>query len=185
MRIAAICSTLLLSSAPALAQTATECDQPAAAWLFCEDFEDVASGFDAWFAQSPFAECNGCPGGTNDPLRILLDGDAQNAHTGTGSLHMPADAAANYRGASLTFRSCANQKQAGCTPLTGYDQLYFRAWVQLASDHQYVHHFMSIAGTQPNNYWDSDGNAGCRPNGYRAAGTTTRQATTARSHFSA
>jgi hypothetical protein len=44
------------------------------------------------------------------------------------------------------------------------------AHVFLAEDHEYVHHFLSLAGTQPDKYWDCDGNAGCRPNGYRAAG---------------
>src|SRR5690606_29209503 len=44
--------------------------------------------------------------------------------------------------------------------------------VKRAPDHAYVHHFLSISGTRPQSYWESDGNAGCRPNGYRAAGTT-------------
>jgi hypothetical protein len=42
----------------------------------------------------------------------------------------------------------------------------------LAEDHQLVHHFLEIAGTRPDRYWESDGNAGCRPNGSRWAGTT-------------
>jgi hypothetical protein len=44
--------------------------------------------------------------------------------------------------------------------------------VRLAEDHEYVHHFLSLAGTRSDRYWDADGNAGCRPNGTRAAGTT-------------
>lgn len=165
----ALVSSILLAAAPA---RATECDSSQPEWLFCEDFEQGNLGWDAWYAQSPFIECNGCPDGTNDPDRIRLDGDAANAYDGDWSLFMPAAAAAGYRGASLTFRSCAGEMRSGCTPLVGYDTLYYRAWVKLASDHAYVHHFMSIGGTRPSNYWDGDGNAGCRPNGYRAAGTT-------------
>jgi hypothetical protein len=148
---------------------ATECDAPSSDWLMCEDFEGGAAGWADWFSASPFVECNGCPDGVPDPGRIALS--ESEAHTGTWSLHMPGAASANYRGASLTYRTCEGQKQPGCT-LTGYDQLYYRAWVKLAPEHAYVHHFMSIAGTRPNGYWESDGNAGCRPNGYRAAGTT-------------
>jgi hypothetical protein len=84
---------------------------------------------------------------------------------------MPAEAGAGYQGGALTFRSCAAEKRPGCR-LTGYEELYFRTWVRLAEDHEYVHHFLEIAGTRPNAYWESDGNAGCRPNGTRWAGTT-------------
>jgi hypothetical protein len=84
---------------------------------------------------------------------------------------MPAAASANYQGASLIYRSCAGAKQQNCT-LVGRDELYYRAWVKLAPDHQYVHHFMSLGGTRPDDYWGSDGGAGCRPNGQDAAGTT-------------
>lgn len=154
------------------AAAASECDNPAPDWLACEDFEGGGQGWQAWFAGSPFTECNGClTGGDNDPERIQLLEDASQAHDGSWSLYLPATAAAGYRGASLTWRNCDGQKRAGCN-LLGEDQLHFRTWVRLAPDHQYVHHFLSVAGTQPSNYWDSDGNAGCRPNGYRAAGTT-------------
>ncbi len=166
-----LCAAISFAALPAAAQP-SECDSPDADWLFCEDFEQGGLGWEAWFAQSPFVECLGCSGGSDNPDRIMLDGDPARAMEGDWSLYMPAEAAADYRGASLGFRSCEGTKQVGCTPLTGYDQLYYRAWLFLAADHQYVHHFMSIAGTRPNNYWDSDGNAGCRPNGYRAAGTT-------------
>lgn len=150
---------------------ASECDNPAPAWLMCEDFEQGGLGWEQWFGQSPFVECNGCPGGVADPDRIQLLEDPAAAHDGDWSLHLPAAAAANYTGASLTYRTCDGPGQQGC-PLLGYDDLYFRSWVRLAADHQYVHHFLSIAGTQPDEYWGADGNAGCRPNGYRAAGTT-------------
>lgn len=137
----------------------------------CEDFEAGGLGWQAWFEQSPFLECNGCPNGQNDPNRIQLLDDAAAAHDGDWSLYMPAAAEANYLGAALTYRTCNGSAQQGCM-LTGHDDLYFRTWVKLAADHQYVHHFLSIAGTQPDEYWGADGNAGCRPNGYRAAGTT-------------
>jgi MYXO-CTERM domain-containing protein len=148
---------------------ASECDAPESQWLACEDFEDGEQGWSSWFEQSAFVECNGCPDGQNDPARIRLANDE--AHDGQWSLHMPAEASAGYRGASLTWRSCDGEKQPGCS-LTGYEQLYWRAWVKLGADHQYVHHFMSIAGTRPDQYWGADGTAGCRPNGQRAAGTT-------------
>ncbi len=116
-------------------------------------------------------ECNGCPGGTNDPARIRLLDDPGAAHSGRWSLHLPAEAAAGYQGASLTYRSCVGDKRPGCQ-LEGHEALFLRTWVRLAEDHQYVHHFLELAGTRPNAYWESDGNAGCRPNGYRWAGTT-------------
>jgi MYXO-CTERM domain-containing protein len=84
---------------------------------------------------------------------------------------MPAEAAAEYQGAAMTYRTCSGDPAQGCA-LEGHAQLYFRTWVKLDADHQYVHHFLSVAGTQPDEYWGADGNAGCRPNGYRAAGTT-------------
>jgi hypothetical protein len=151
---------------------ASECDTPQGTWLLCEDFEAGGAGWASWFAQSPFVECLGCSGSTNDPARIQLLDDPAAAHDGHGSLYMPAAASASYQGASLTYRSCAGTPQAGCNPLVNYDELYFRAWVKLAADHAYVHHFMSVGGTQPDGYWDGDGTAGCRPNGQDAAGTT-------------
>ncbi|KIG16641.1 Chitinase [Enhygromyxa salina] len=164
-----ICATLTLAwASPALA---SPCDDPQPAWLMCEDFEQGGLGWQQWFDQSAFVECDGCPDGVNDPDRIQLLADPAAAHDGDWSLHLPAAAAANYRGASLAYRTCNGSGEQGCL-LTGHDELYFRSWVRLADDHQYVHHFLSIAGTQPDEYWGADGNAGCRPNGYRAAGTT-------------
>ncbi|MFO7563642.1 MAG: MYXO-CTERM sorting domain-containing protein [Enhygromyxa sp.] len=169
-RLALVVGLPLLTLAPGVA-AASPCDDPHPAWLMCEDFEQGGLGWAAWFDQSPFLECNGCPEGQNDPDRILLLEDSAAAHDGDWSLHMPAGAAADYRGASLTYRTCNGTAQQGCL-LSGHDELYFRTWVKLAADHQYVHHFLSIAGTQPDEYWGADGNAGCRPNGQRAAGTT-------------
>ncbi len=170
MKLAAVSSSLLLGLLVASEASAGTCDDPEPEWLACEDFEGGARGWSAWFTDSPFIDCLGCSdGNAENPDRIMLT-DAE-AHEGSWSLYMPAAAAAQYQGASLAYRSCAGDQHPGCT-LNGYDRLYFRAWVKLAEDHQYVHHFLSLAGTRPDGYWDADGNAGCRPNGYRAAGTT-------------
>ncbi len=167
MEIALAVAIVSAGASPA----AADCADPAPEWLACEDFELGSLGWDAWFAQSPWVECNGCADGTSNPDRILLVQDSGQAHTGNWSLYLPAAAAANYQGASLAFRSCAGAKQQGCS-LTNYDQLYFRVWVKLAPDHQMVHHFLALGGTRPDAFWESEGNAGCRPNGYRAAGAT-------------
>lgn len=159
---------LTVASTPS---SAGECDTPQAAWLFCEDFEKGGLGWSDWFSQSPFVQCIGCNSEGNNPARIQLLQDGAQAHQGQWSLYMPAEASVNYQGAALAFRSCAGEKRSGCA-LRGYEQLYYRAWVKLAPDHQYVHHFMSVGGTRPDGYWEGDGNAGCRPNGVRAAGTT-------------
>jgi hypothetical protein len=150
---------------------ASECDTPQPEWIACEDFEQGGLGWQSWFEQSIFTECNGCNAGVNNSNRIRLTDLAEDVYTGQWALHMPADSAAGYQGASLTFRSCDGEKQAGCQ-LTGYEKLHFRTWLKLAPDHQYVHHFLALAGTRLNAYWESDGNAGCRPNGFRWAGTT-------------
>jgi hypothetical protein len=152
-------------------RAATECDEMAPAWLACDGFEAGSSGWQPWFEQSPWVECNGCPDGLNNPSRIRLAGEPGAAHSGDWALHMPAGEAAGWQGASLTYRDCDGQKRPGCR-LNGHDTLYFRTWVKLAPDHEYVHHFLEIAGTRPNAYWESDGNAGCRPDGERWAGTT-------------
>lgn len=160
---------LILCFNPSMA--ALNCNNPQSEWIACEDFENGHLGWPNWFTQSAFVSCNGCSNNQNDPARIRLTDNSGETHTGDWALYMPAEASANYRGASLTFRSCSGQKRTGC-PLTGYEKLHFRTWIKLASDHEYVHHFLAIAGTRPNAYWESDGNAGCRPNGVRWAGTT-------------
>jgi hypothetical protein len=157
-------------TAMASVASASPCDQTDPAWLMCEDFEDGDLGWEAWFSQSPWVECDGCPGGVADPDRIRLENDPEAAHDGDWSLHLPAGAAAGYRGATLRYATCAGAQQAGCT-LAGHDQLFFRTWVRLAPDHQYVHHFVGIGGSRQNAYWEANGNAGCRPNGERWAGT--------------
>ena len=166
----ALCAGLVLLFATPV-QAASPCDDPEPEWLMCEDFEQGGLGWQAWFEQSSFIDCNGCPEGMNDPDRIALLEDAAIAHDGDWSLSLPATAAGGYKGGALAYRSCSGSGEQGCS-LDGYEDLYFRSWVRLAEDHEYVHHFLSIAGTQPDEYWNADGNAGCRPNGQRAAGTT-------------
>ena len=162
--------SLLVSSMPATA-LASDCDSPDAAWLMCEDFEDGGLGWDTWWAGSPFVECLGCPGGTNNPARIFLSNDPAHVFDGSYGLRMPAEASAGYQGADLIFRTCDGESRPGCA-LQNHDTLYFRARVRLDADHEYVHHFLSIGGTRPDAYWEGYGNAGCRPNGVRSAGST-------------
>jgi MYXO-CTERM domain-containing protein len=148
---------------------ASDCDAPDPTWLLCEDFEDGGVGWAQWYAQSSWAECDGCPDGTNDADRIRLEQDAALAHDGEISLHMPGTSDA-FLGGTLRFATCEGEPQGGCT-LEGHDRLYFRTWVRLAADHDYVHHFLGIGGSRPDAYWEANGNAGCRPNGERWAGT--------------
>ena len=165
-----ITAAALLALVPSTARAA--CDESSPDVLACEDFEQGGLGWPDWYGQSIFIECNGCPDGTNnDPGRILLTDDPANVYDGSWSLHMPGDASVGYLGASMTWRDCAGDPSQGCA-LEGHEELYFRTWVKLAEDHAYVHHFLSISGTRPDDYWGADGTAGCRPNGYAAAGTT-------------
>jgi hypothetical protein len=55
--------------------------------------------------------------------------------------------------------------------MRSFDQLYFRVWVRFAEDHRYVHHFLNIGGSQPDDYW-YHGTAGCLPNGELSMSTT-------------
>lgn len=136
----------------------------------CEDFEGGAAGWEAWFADSAWTECAGCSNGVNNPERIRLENDPSLVHDGEWALHTPGGEGAGFQGGTLRFASCAGAPQSGCD-LIGYDRLYFRAWVRLAADHDYVHHFLGLGGTEPDAYWNANGNAGCRPQGDRWAGT--------------
>ncbi len=142
--------------------TGYDCKHPGPGWLFCEDFEGMAAGFDAWKANWGWTDSIGA----NDPGRMTSSTDA---HTGKYSVEYPAAASSGYKGADLIYRTCDGANKPGCA-LKSYDQLYFRTYVKLAPDHQRVHHFLNISGSQQ--FWDAYGNAGCRPNGYRAMGTT-------------
>ncbi len=122
----------------------------------------MAAGFDAWKNGWGWTDQIGA----GDSGRMKASSDA---NSGGWAVHFPAAASAGYKGADLIYRTCSGANKPGCS-LKSYDQLYFRTYVKLAADHQRVHHFLSISGSQ--NFWDSYGNAGCRPNGYRSMGTT-------------
>jgi hypothetical protein len=141
-----------------------DCQNPAPDWLFCEDFEGMSAGFDAWFASSGWTDSIG----DDDRGRMTTSTEA---HTGQYAVYMPAAADSGYRGATLRWRPCVGENRPGCT-LEGYDKLYFRAWVRFAPDHHETHHFLSVGGGPLDDYWAPYGNAGCRPNGRRSMGTT-------------
>lgn len=160
---------LILSSSQIA--SASDCDLARSEWLMCEDFEGAGAGWADWFASSSFTECIGCSGGVNNPDRIFLSDDPSHVSDGRYGLHLPATAESNYQGAELIFRTCEGEKRSGCS-LVNYERLYLRARLKLAPDHSYVHHFLSIGGTQPDRYWEAYGNAGCRPDGTRHVGAT-------------
>ncbi|MEC7522676.1 MAG: hypothetical protein VYE22_22500 [Myxococcota bacterium] len=139
------------------------CDDPAAGWLFCEDFEAGDGDWDAWWAETDFIQALG----GDDRGRITLD---PGAHGGSWAAYLPAAASSGHRGATLDWWDCAGEQASGCA-LESHDELYFRAWVRFADDHRYVHHFLSVGGSQPDDFWYG-GTAGCLPNGELAMGTT-------------
>ncbi len=171
-RIGVIAAVAMLACVAAPGRAAAgECDKLKPGWIACEDFEAGEVGWKSWFEESPFVQCVGCTDTENNPARIRLTNERGAAHDGDWALHMPGEASAEYQGGALAVRTCADEKQPGCA-LTNHEQLYFRTWVKLAADHQYVHHFLAIAGSRPDAFWETDGNAGCRPDGERWAGTT-------------
>ena len=139
-----------------------DCKNPGPGWLFCEDFEGMAAGFDAWKASWGWTDQIGA----GDPGRMTSSTDA---HGGSYSVHYPAAASSGYQGADLIYRTCNGENKPGCN-LDSYGELYFRTYLKLAPDHERVHHFLNISGSQQ--FWEAYGNAGCRPNGQRAMGTT-------------
>lgn len=146
---------------------AGECDlwvQEQPSWLMCEDFEDGGGDFDAWLAGSDFISGVG----VSDRGRVTLSTD--NPHNGTYAVYMPASSDAGYQGASLDWRACDGAQQTNCS-MQSFDSLFFRVWVRFADDHRYVHHFLNIGGSQPDDYW-YHGTAGCLPNGELSMGTT-------------
>lgn len=140
------------------------CADPGPGWLLCEDFERGAGDWEAWAAGTPFLDSPGF----DDRGRVRLASDQ--VHGGAWALHMPAEASAGYQGASLDWYACDGEQRANC-PLRSFDALYFRAWVRFAPDHRYVHHFLSLGGSQPDDFW-YHGTAGCLPNGVLHMGTT-------------
>ena len=140
------------------------CSNPRPEWLLCEDFEKGGGDFDAFLAESDFI----AGVGVDDRGRVRLDSTAP--HSGSWALYMPAEAASGYRGASLDWRDCVGEQRTNCN-MNSHDLLYFRAWIRFADDHRYVHHFLNIGGSQPDDYW-YHGTAGCLPNGNLAMSTT-------------
>jgi hypothetical protein len=146
------------------ATSSYDCANPDPAWIFCDDFEKMDGGWDAWWNAAGWTDHIG----KDDPGRMT---SSSAAHAGKWALHMPAAASAGHQGADLIFRPCDGANKAGCN-LKGYPQLYFRSYLRLAVDHKKVHHFLALGGSQLNDYWSAYGNAGCRPNGKRHMGTT-------------
>lgn len=140
------------------------CEAPDPSWLFCEDFEAGGGDFDAWLASSAFLQADG----GDDRGRLDLSSDAP--HSGAWSMHMPASPASGYRGGSLDWWACEGGPSTGC-PLESHERLYVRAFIRFAEDHRYVHHFLAVGGSQPDDFW-YHGTAGCLPNGELAMGTT-------------
>lgn len=143
---------------------AGECDDPDSAWLLCEDFEYGDGDFDTWFDKSDFLG----GAGSDDRGRVTLS--SEHAHSGSYAAHMPAASGSGYQGGSLDWRACDGEQKIGCS-MRSFDQLYFRAWIRFAEDHRYVHHFLNVGGSQPDDYW-YHGTAGCLPNGALSMGTT-------------
>ncbi len=143
---------------------AGECDNLDSAWLFCEDFEYGAGDFDTWFDSSDFLG----GAGSDDRGRVTLS--SVHAHSGSWAAYMPADSTSGYQGGSLDWRACDGEQKVGCS-MRSFDQLFFRVWMRFAEDHRYVHHFLNVGGSQPDDYW-YHGTAGCLPNGEMSMGTT-------------
>jgi len=140
------------------------CANPQPSWLLCEDFEAGQGDFDAWRAATDFL---GGPG-TDDRGRATLATDQ--FRSGSWAAFFPAAPSSGYQGASLDWYACDGAQMEGCS-LRSFDTLYFRVWVRFAEDHRYIHHFLSIAGSQPDDFW-YHGTAGCMPNGSLDMGTT-------------
>jgi hypothetical protein len=144
--------------------TGRGCAEPAAEWLYCEDFETGGGDWDSWFAASEFLASPG----SDDRGRVRLENDQ--VHGGSWAVHMPAEASSGYQGAGLDWYACDGESREGC-PLRSFDELHFRVWVRFAPDHRTIHHFLSIGGSQPDDFWPH-GTAGCLPNGSLEMGTT-------------
>ncbi len=141
-----------------------DCSSPNPNWLLCEDFEAGGGDFDAWLAASDFIS------GVGDDDRGRVTLASNQVHGGMYALYMPAAPESGHQGGGMDWRACDGEQQSNCHQQS-FDQLYFRAWVRFAEDHRYVHHFLSIGGSQPDDYW-YHGTAGCLPNGEISMGTT-------------
>ena len=133
-------------------------------WLMCEDFEAGAGDFDLWLSSSDFISGPG----DDDRGRITLS--SNHIRSGNFALYMPAEQGSGYQGAGMDWRACEGEQQTNCH-LRSFDELHFRTWVRFAEDHHYVHHFLNIGGSQPDDYW-YHGTAGCLPDGILSMSTT-------------
>ncbi|MBW1811712.1 MAG: hypothetical protein JRJ87_26220 [Deltaproteobacteria bacterium] len=140
------------------------CANPDPNWLLCEDFEQGNGNFDSWLAGSDFIS------GVGDDDRERVTLSLEQVHSGSWAIYMPAAASSGYRGGSLDWRACVGEQRSNCD-MHSYERLHFRAWIRFAADHRYVHHFLNIGGSQPDDYW-YHGTAGCLPNGVTSMGTT-------------
>lgn len=140
------------------------CAQPALAWLLCEDFERGQGDFAVWLSGSAFLDSPGA----SDRGRVRLS--SEQPHAGGFALVMPAEAASGYQGASLDWYACDGEPRVNC-PLQSFERLHLRVWIRFAPDHRYVHHFLNLGGSQPDDFW-YHGTAGCLPNGVLHMGTT-------------
>lgn len=141
-----------------------DCSNPNPEWLLCEDFEGGGGDFDAWLAGSDFISGPG----DDDRGRVTLATD--HVRSGVSALYMSAAPESGYQGGGMDWRACDGAQESNCSMLS-FDRLYFRVWVRFAEDHRYVHHFLNIGGSKPDDYW-YHGTAGCLPNGELAMGTT-------------
>jgi len=135
-------------------------------WLQCEDFEDYAGDFIEWHDNTEWYA-----GEYEDRGRI--DMTSNDKFQGNYSLYMPAASSSGYQGASLRWYDCVGDHVRPCEENIN-EEYYLRAYFKLASDHELVHHFLSLGASQPerDEFWDSMGLAGCRPNGALSAGST-------------
>jgi hypothetical protein len=140
------------------------CDSPHPSWILCEDFEAGGGDFEAWRSASEFVDGVGL----DDRGRITLS--SEEVHSGNFAVYLPADSGSGCQGASLDWRACEGAFETNCR-MRSFDTLYFRIWVRFAEDHRYVHHFLNIGGSQPDDFW-YHGTAGCLPNGALSMGTT-------------
>jgi hypothetical protein len=142
-----------------------ECDNMKQGWLVCEDFEDYSGSFTSWYDSTEWYSDVAADRG-----RIDISTDA---YEGDYALYMPAAASSGYKGGDLRWYDCVGDHTRPCER-QGHDQYYLRAYFKLAPDHEYVHHFLTMGASQPEReqFWDSMGLAGCRPDGIISAGTT-------------
>ncbi len=68
-----------------------DCKHPHPAWLLCEDFENLGSGFQTWLSSSQWTDHIG----GDDPGRMTSSNEA---HGGGFALYLPAAASSGYQG---------------------------------------------------------------------------------------